>query len=144
MSWFTCALHRRKNAYLGKYSDGDEDAGDDPSSARRTSCFSLFFSIWLPSLSCFWFTFPVLLSHLCWEAKSKMMAMKMLGCWLNGQSLLYFFLFFSFSLRVCLMLELDDEDEGESVLVCQSYLLSFSVSVLRALLLWSSAEKMII
>jgi hypothetical protein len=73
-----------------------------------------------------------------------MMAMKMLGCWLNGQSLLYFFLFFSFSLRVCLMLELDDEDEGESVLVCQSYLLSFSVSVLRALLLWSSAEKMII
>jgi len=42
------------------------------------------------------------------------------------------------------MLELDDEDEGESVLVCQSYLLSFSVSVLCALLLWSSAEKMII
>jgi hypothetical protein len=37
------------------------------------------------------------------------------------------------------LLELDDEDDVEGVLVCQSYLLSFSVSVLRALLLWSSA-----
>uniref|UniRef100_A0A3N7FGB8 Uncharacterized protein n=1 Tax=Populus trichocarpa TaxID=3694 RepID=A0A3N7FGB8_POPTR len=76
---------------------------------------------------------------LCKEAKSKTMAMKMLGCWSNGRSLLCFFLFFTFSLRVCLMLELDDEDHGKGVLVCQSYLISFSVSVLRALLLWSSA-----
>ena len=127
---------RRKNAYLGEDSERDEDAGDDPISGRRTSCSSLFFSISLPSLSCFWFTFPVLLSHLCREVKSKTMVMKMLGCWLNGHSLLYFFMFFTFSLRVCLMLELDDEDEGECVLVCQSYLLSFSISVLHALLLW--------
>jgi hypothetical protein len=34
------------------------------------------------------------------------------------------------------MLELDDEDDGEGVLNCQSYLLSFYVFVLRALLLW--------
>ena len=73
---------------------------------------------------------------LCKEAKSKTMAMKMLGCWLNGHSLLYFFMFFTFSLRVYLMLELDDEDEGECVLVYQSYLLSFSIYVLHALLLW--------
>ena len=47
----------------------------------------------------------------------------------DGRSLLCFFLFFTFSLGVCLMLELDDEDDGEGMLVCQSYLLSFSVSV---------------
>jgi hypothetical protein len=49
---------RRKNAYLGEDSNGDEDEGDDPSSGRRTSYSSLSFSISLPSLSCFWFTFP--------------------------------------------------------------------------------------
>jgi len=127
---------RRRNAYLGEDSDGDEDAGDDLSSGRRTPCSILFFSISLPSLSCFWFTFPVLLSHLCREAKSRAMAMKMLGCLLNGHSLLCFFLFFIFSLRVCLLLELDDKDDGEGVLNCQSYILSFSVFILRALLLW--------
>jgi len=48
----------RKNAYLGEDSDGDEDEGDDPNSGRRMSYSSLSFSIPVPSLSCFWFTFP--------------------------------------------------------------------------------------